>query len=107
MCFCNRTRKRVGTVKQLFDSVGSGRSDLLHLVHKREYWGEGYLWQPEGKGGVIRLVPDPFSRWLVSQNPDEKAAREKLTEDEYDNLGKAVAELAWKYPAGLPRGVTV
>jgi len=103
--FLQQNPEEIGTVKQLFDLTDQDVR-LLHLVHKRENWGEGYLWQPEGKGGVIRLVPDPFSRWLVSQNPDEKAAREKLTE-ECGNLGKAVAELAWKYPAGLPRGATI
>ena len=103
--FLQQNPEEVGTVKQMFDLTNQDER-LLNLVRKRDAWGEAYLWQPEGKGGVIRLVPDPFSRWLVSQNPEEKAAREKLTE-ECGNLGKAVAELAWKYPEGLPRGMTI
>ena len=101
--FLQQNPEEVGTVKKLFD-LSDQEEKLLHLVRRRDNWSEGYLWQPEGKGGVIRLVPDPFSRWLVSQDADEKAAREKLRE-EYGDLNRAVAELARKYPGGLPRGV--
>ncbi len=101
--FLQQNPEEIGTVKGLFELTEQDVR-LLHLVRRRDAWGEAYLWQPEGRGGVIRLVPDPFSRWLSSQNPEEKAAREQLRDD-YDNLAKAVAELAWKYPSGLPRGV--
>ena len=97
--FLQQNPEEVGLVRELFDLTDQDER-LLKMVRKRDSWGEGYLWQPEGKGGVIRLVPDPFSRWLASQDPDEKAAREKL-EAEYGDLGRAVAQLAREYPQGL------
>ena len=103
--FLQQNPEEIGTLQEVFE-LSDQEVRLLHLVHVRDNWSEGYLWQPEGKGGVIRLVPDPFTRWLVSQKPDEKAARVKLNE-ELGDLGKAVAVLAGKYPSGLPRGVTV
>ena len=101
--FLQQNPEEVGAVKKLFD-LSDQDERVLHQVRKRDHWGEFYWWQPEGKGGVVRLVPDPFSRWLVSQNQGEKAARQQLR-DKYGSLRQAVAELARKYPAGLPRGV--
>ena len=95
--------EEVAAVRKLFD-LSDQEERVLHQVRKRDEWGEFYWWQPEGKGGVVRLVPDPFSRWLVSQQQEEKAARERLKR-ERGSLSEAVAELARKYPAGLPRGV--
>ena len=48
--FLQQNPEEIGTVRQLFDLTDQDVR-LLHLVHKRENWGEGYLWQPEGKGG--------------------------------------------------------
>ena len=78
--FLQQNPEEIGTVKELFN-LSEQEARLLALVHKRETWGEGYLWQPEGAGGVIRLVPDPFLRWLASQKPHEKGAREKLRDE--------------------------
>ena len=75
--FLQQNPEEIGTVRELFN-LREQETRLLGLVHKRDTWGEGYLWQPEGAGGVIRLVPDPFLRWLASQKPHEKGAREKL-----------------------------
>ena len=77
----------------------------MRLVHVRENWSEGYLWQPEGRGGVIRLVPNPFLRWLASQKAHEKGVRERLRDELGDNLTVAVSALARKYPMGLAPGM--
>lgn len=95
--------EEIAEVKELFD-LSDQEERVMHQVRKRDEWGEFYWWQPEGRGGIVRLVPDPFSRWLVSQQQEEKAAREKLKREK-GNLSQAVAELARKYPSGLPRGV--
>ena len=95
--------EEVAAVRKLFD-LSDQEERVLHQVRKRDEWGEFYWWQPEGQGGVVRLVPDPFSRWLVSQQQEEKAARERLKR-ERGSLSEAVAELARTYPSGLPRGV--
>ena len=102
--FLQQNPEEIGTVKELFN-LSEQEARLLALVHKRETWGEGYLWQPEGAGGVIRLVPDPFLRWLASQKPHEKGAREKLRDELGDDLTAAVSQLARQYPMGLPQSM--
>ena len=102
--FLEQNPEEVGTVGELFN-LADQETRLLRLVHRREAWSEGYLWQPEGRGGVIRLVPDPFLRWLASQKPHEKGLRERLRDELGDDLGSAVSALARKYPVGVPAGL--
>ena len=102
--FLQQNPEEIGTVKELFN-LSEQEARLLALVHKRETWGEGYLWQPEGAGGVIRLVPDPFLRWLASQKPHEKGAREKLRDELGGDLTAAVSQLARQYPMGMPQSM--
>ena len=102
--FLQQNPEEIGTVRELFN-LSEQETRLLALVHKRDTWGEGYLWQPEGAGGVIRLVPDPFLRWLASQKPHEKGAREKLKDELGGDLGGAVSQLARTYPLGLPQSM--
>ena len=75
---------------------------LLSKVHRRDTWGEAYFWQPDGGGGIIRLVPDPFLRWLASQKPQERGAREKLRAEMDGDLMGAVSSLAREHPLGIP-----
>ena len=61
--------------------------DLFHLsdvevalfdhVRKHAGWSSAYLRLPGHTGGLIRLVPDAFTRWLVSQEDRERALREQ------------------------------
>ena len=99
--FLEQNPEEVGTVRDLFN-LNEQETRLLRLVHRRDTWSEGYLWQPEGRGGVIRLVPDPFLRWLASQKPHEKEVRERLRDELHDDLGGAVSALARRYPMGVP-----
>ena len=100
--FLQQNPEEVAAVSELFD-LTEQESRLLRLVHRRDHWSEGYLWQPEGAGGVIRLVPDPFLRWMVSQRPDEKAVREQLQAELGGDLTAAITQLARQYPLGLPQ----
>ena len=99
--FLQQNPEEMETIIRLFNlTEQEGR--LLAKVHRRETWGEAYLWQPEGQGGIIRLVPDPFLRWLASQKPHERGAREKLRAEMGDDLMGAVSQLARQHPLGLP-----
>ena len=102
--FLQQNPEEIGTVKELFN-LSEQEARLLALVHKRETRGEGYLRQPEGAGGVVRLVPDPFLRWMASQKPHEKGAREKLRDELGGDLTAAVSQLARQYPVGLPQSM--
>ena len=93
--------EQIGIMAELFDLTERERR-LLSKVHRRDTWGEAYLWQPDGAGGIIRLVPDPFLRWLASQKPHERGARERLKAEMGDDLMGAVSQLAREYPLGLP-----
>ena len=100
LLFLEQNPEEVGTVRELFN-LAEQETRLLRLVHVRENWSEGYLWQPEGRGGVIRLVPNPFLRWLASQKAHEKGVRERLRDELGGDLTAAVSALARKYPMGL------
>ncbi|MDE0205774.1 MAG: hypothetical protein OXP66_07095, partial [Candidatus Tectomicrobia bacterium] len=99
--FLEQNPEETGTVRDLFNLTDQ-ETRLLRLVRRRDNWSEGYLWQPEGRGGVIRLVPDPFLRWMASQKPHEKAVRERLKVELGNDLSGAVAALARGYPNGIP-----
>ena len=99
--FLQQNPEEIGTIMDLFNLTGQERR-LLSKVHRRDTWGEAYLWQPEGRGGIIRLVPDPFLRWLASQKPHERGAREKLRAEMNGDLMGAVSKLAREHPLGLP-----
>ena len=98
--FLEQNPEETGTVRELFNLTDQ-ETRLLRLVRRRDNWSEGYLWQPEGRGGVIRLVPDPFLRWMASQKPHEKAVRERLKAELGNDLSGAVAALARRYPSGM------
>ena len=94
--------EQIGIIAELFD-LTEQEVRLLSKVHVRPTWGEAFLWQPDGAGGIIRLVPDPFLRWLASQKPHERGAREKLKDELDGDLMGAVSQLAREYPLGMPQ----
>ena len=96
--------EQVGIIADLFD-LTEQEVRLLSKVHVRPTWGEAFLWQPDGAGGIIRLVPDPFLRWLASQKPHERGAREKLKAELGGDLMGAVSQLARDYPLGMPQSM--
>ena len=96
--------EQIGIIAELFD-LTEQEARLLSKVHRRDTWGEAYLWQPEGAGGVIRLVADSFLRWLASQKPHEKGARERLKAELNGDLMGAVSRLAREYPLGMPQSM--
>ena len=99
--FLEQNPEEIGRVRDLFNLTDQ-EVRLIRLVRRRDTWSEGYLWQPEGRGGVIRLVPDPFLRWMASQKPHEKAVRERLKVELGGDLNNAVSALARGYPQGIP-----
>ena len=99
--FLQQNPEEIGTIMSLFNLTEQERR-LLSKVHRRDTWGEAYFWQPDGGGGIIRLVPDPFLRWLASQKPQERGAREKLRAEMDGDLMGAVSSLAREHPLGLP-----
>jgi conjugal transfer ATP-binding protein TraC len=88
--------------------------DLFHLsdvevalfdqVRKHAGWSSAYLRLPGHTGGLIRLVPDAFTRWLVSQEDQERALREQIARETGGDLRQAVQTLATRYPHGLQGG---
>jgi hypothetical protein len=88
--------------------------DLFHLsdaevvlfdhVRKHAGWSSAYLRLPGHTGGLIRLVPDAFTRWLVSQDNRERALREQICRETGGDLRQAVQTLAAQYPHGLQGG---
>ena len=48
----------------------------------------------------MRLVPDAYTRWLVSQDDRERAMREEAAASAGGNIQAAVVSLAQRYPHG-------
>ena len=96
--------EQIGIIAEVFD-LTEQEVRLLSKVHVRPTWGEAFLWQPDNAGGIIRLVPDPFLRWLASQKPHEKGARERLKAHKNGDLMGAVSQLAREYPLGMPQSM--
>ena len=48
--FLQQNPEEIGTMRELFN-LSEQEVRLLGLVHRRDAWGEAYLWQPEGGGG--------------------------------------------------------
>ena len=103
--FLQQNAEEVQIIGELFE-LGTQEIRILKEVRKRPTFGEAYLWQPEGRGGVIRVVADPFLRWLASQKPHEKAAREHLNKELDGDLSAAVRFLARQYPLGFQHEVS-
>ena len=53
-----------------------------------------YLRIPNQQGGVVRLVPDPYLRYMATQDPAEQAAREAALATSGDDLHTALCHLA-------------
>jgi conjugal transfer ATP-binding protein TraC len=77
---------------------------LFKEVRKHEGWSAAYLQLPAHTGGLVRLVPDAFTRWLVSQDDRERALREEAIARAEGDIRRAVTTLAQRYPQGLTGG---
>jgi hypothetical protein len=78
-----------------------GEHAVLGQVRRYTGWSSAYLRMPGATGGLIRIVPDPYTRWLVSQQDAEKALRDQAIAAAGGNIRAAVARLAARYPDGL------
>lgn len=79
---------------------------LVAQARKHAGWSSAYLRLPGQTGGVMRLVPDAVTRWLVSQDPQERILREQAVQEAGGDLRQAVATLAQRFPQGLTGGMT-
>jgi hypothetical protein len=91
--FLQQNPEEVETMRTLFD-LTDPEVALLKTVRRRPGWSEAYLRLPEQQGGVIRLVPDPYLRWLATQQPQERAQRQAALDAARGDLHQAVMALA-------------
>jgi conjugal transfer ATP-binding protein TraC len=104
--FLQQNPEEVETMRTLFD-LTEPEVALLKTVRRRPGWSEAYLRLPEQQGGVIRLVPDPYLRWLATQQPQERSQRQAALEAAGGDLHQAVAMLATQELAAGKKGATV
>jgi conjugal transfer ATP-binding protein TraC len=91
--FLQQNPEEVETMRTLFD-LTEPEVALLKTVRRRPGWSEAYLRLPEQQGGLIRLIPDPYLRWLATQQPQERAQRQAALDAAGGDLHQAVAALA-------------
>jgi hypothetical protein len=78
---------------------------LLAKARKHAQWSSAYLQIAGGGGGLIRLIPDAVTRWLVSQDDHDRAMREQAVREAGGDLRQAVATLAQRSPHGRAGGL--
>jgi hypothetical protein len=88
------------TLQELF-ALSDTEVQLLSQVRKHDGWSSAYLRLPGHTGGLVRLVPDAYTRWLVSQATQERQARAQAIADHRGDIRQAIAWLAARYPQGL------
>jgi conjugal transfer ATP-binding protein TraC len=91
--FLQQDAGEIEMLRTLFD-LTPAEADLLKTVHRRPRWSEAYLRIPEHKGGVVRIVPDPYLRLMATQDPVELAAREAALDAADGDLHAALCQLA-------------
>jgi hypothetical protein len=101
--FLQQNPEEVETMRKLFD-LTEPEVALLKTVRRRPGWSEAYLRLPEQQGGLIRLVPDPYLRWLATQHPPERAQRQAALAAAGGDLHQAVAALATQELAAAGEG---
>ncbi len=101
--FLQQDPREIAGLQRLFE-LSDAEVALFAHVRKHDGWSSAYLRLPGQTGGVIRLVPDAFTRWLVSQHDRERALRAQAIEAAGGDIRQAVATLAQHYPHGLTGG---
>jgi len=91
--FLQQDGGEIEMLRTLFD-LTPAEADLLKTVHRRPRWSEAYLRTSEHKGGIVRIVPDPYLRLMATQDPVELAAREAALEAADGDLHAALCQLA-------------
>ncbi len=102
--FLQQAEEDMPILEDLFQ-LSSAEIALLAKARKHEQWSSAYLQLAGGGGGLIRLIPDAWTRWLVSQDDHDRAMREQAVREAGGDLRQAVATLAQRYPHGRAGGL--
>jgi hypothetical protein len=101
--FLQQDPREITVLQHLFE-LSDAEVALFDHVRKHDGWSSAYLRLPGHTGGLVRLVPDAYTRWLVSQEERERARRDQARAAAGGDLRQAVATLAQRYPQGLTGG---
>src|SRR5712691_7034503 len=101
--FLQQDPSEMAVLRSLF-ALSDAEVALFEHVRKHEGWSSAYLRLPGQTGGLIRLVPDACTRWLVSQDDRERAMREQAIVEAGGDIRQAVATLAQRSPQGVTGG---
>jgi hypothetical protein len=100
--FLQQADEELPILADLFQ-LSSAERALLAKVRKHAQWSSAYV-QLAG-GGLIRLIPDAWTRWLVSQDDHDRALREQAVREAGGDLRQAVTTLAQRSPYGRAGGL--
>jgi len=101
--FLQQDPQEIAALQDVF-KLSEAEVALFAHVRKQTGWSSAYLQLPGQTGGLVRLVPDSFTQWLVSQDERARACREQAIADAGGDIRQAVATLAQRYPQGLTGG---
>ena len=101
--FLQQEASELAKIKELFE-LSEAEAALIGQAKKHPGWSSAYLRLHGNEGGLIRLIPDAHTRWLVSQDSRERTLREQAFAETGGDLRQAIATLAQRYPYGLGGG---
>ena len=102
--FLQQDPREIHLVRDLFELSPAEVALFDEAVRKHDHWSSAYLRLPGQSGGVVRLVPDPYTRWLATQVDAELQLRDQALAAAGGDLRQAVQTLARQYPHGLSGG---
>jgi hypothetical protein len=91
--FLQQDPQEVARLKELF-TLSDAEVAVFDRVHKHADWSSAYLRLPGGTGGLIRLIPDHLTQWLVGQDEQTRCAREQAVAAAGGDLRLALARKA-------------
>jgi conjugal transfer ATP-binding protein TraC len=91
--FLQQESDEIELMRDLF-SLREAEVRVLKSVGRRQGWSEIYLRIPREEGGVVRLVPDPYLRYMATQDEGEQAAREAALAASGSDFHRALCDLA-------------
>jgi conjugal transfer ATP-binding protein TraC len=90
--FLQQDSREVAILKELFE-LSDAEVALFDHVRKREDWSSGYLRLPNQGGGLVRILADDYTKWVMSQRDSDRPIREEAIMKAGGDIRQAIAQL--------------
>ena len=95
--FLQQDPREIAQIKTIFE-LSDTEGALVAQVRKQAGWSSAYLHLAGQAGGIVRLVPDALTEWLLAQDEQTRAGRAQAIHEAGGDIRQALARGAWKAP---------